>query len=190
MDLFADQVINNTQFTYLPENNPRIFRGTIGRLFGHLGHFSASYIDTVRKALRNAPLDQKLAIVARGAMITATAKMAAEEVMGIRSDSFTPIGMATFSGGPLYETMNQAIKLYGGADYERNIALENLARSLNTFVPGGLVMEDVAEAYELFQQGKVYKGYLTLLSFPMTDDPRRFYPSEMATPEFLPDLED
>lgn len=164
---FIDTVTDMSLFSYRKTDNPAMWGGFFGKLFGKFGHYPVSYLNTLQelttRKFRNNP---GLAIMnmLRIGMTTGIAMFAASQ-MGIRSSNFTPWGQAIFTGGPWFDALDGIREglSYAGSDQKR--ALTTVGKSLaDVLTP--VQTKAMGDAIELFNSGDSYGGWLKLMSFP------------------------
>ncbi|HKJ87986.1 MAG TPA: hypothetical protein VKA48_05710, partial [Gammaproteobacteria bacterium] len=156
----------------------------LGRIFGKYGHYPIYYVDMLRSAMTNLPWHQKALFGARVGLVGASLAYTFNKVLGIRADSFNPLGQATFSGGPYWQIMNYGINATR-PDFRGNIARGELLRQLpRVAFPGAMLIQGFEDALDHFDRGEVYKGWMRMMSIPVTDE--RVPPREFHLPEFVP----
>jgi hypothetical protein len=148
---WGKQVVRNTQYPYRRGNEPMIFKGMWGRIFGQYGIWPANFAELVTRntiGKTGATWAQKAQWAAKLAAVWTAMEYALEEQAGIDASRMTWINPFGFRGGPLWQAGGSAMQLMGGSDFERKMALARLKYQLTTFIPGSLLIRDIMTALE------------------------------------------
>jgi len=167
---FVRKMIYETQFPYSSAENPMIFHGLWGRLFGGFGTYSAFYIQNLLRGIKNAGIPGAAAFVGRTAAVSAAAYLAFEKLLKIPATAFMPWGQALFTGSPLFNLFHQTLQAtqpgYKG-DISRSDLLTQWGRLL---VPGGVQMKAIQGALEAADRGDTYEALVRALGFAYVTD--------------------
>jgi hypothetical protein len=180
-DIFATKVDEDAFYGYRASEAPKIFtKGWLGRLFGQFGMFSSSYRGNLARGFRYGTKGQKAAFAGRLAFNT-SAIITAFGAIGVDAkDDFLPWAPVFFSGGPFYELFVTGVQSFGRG-YKGRMARAELARAISPVVggeeglqlnwprimPGSLHMYYLKKAMEYYDQGDVWKSFLSLTTAPV-----------------------
>jgi len=181
--MFASRVVDETMFVYRAGGSPIAYRGLIGTIFGMFGTYPAYYVENIRRALKYTTTAQKLAYAAK---FTANSMLfySAFRAMGINASNFLPWIPATFSGGPIYNMMNQALAAMDFRSYKGRQARAELigitrrdgrlywepGRSeIGKFLPT-FAVRSFFRGIEMANDGDFYGAFLTVTGFPYSQE--------------------
>jgi len=181
---FADWMTEQTLFSYRKGMSPIWAKGMVGKLFGMFGTYPAYYVENIRTALKYMPRGAKLGYMARFLGNSALLYYTFKEGLGINANNFQPWTPASFSGGPMYDLMNKALRSMDTRSYAgRQARAELLGLSTKDGKPSirffqsdvgrmmtGYQLRSMIDAMESFQEGEIYQGMLNLGSFPINPD--------------------
>jgi hypothetical protein len=105
-DLAQTEAIGRLMFDYEYSMKSRMFRGTIGRLFGQFGTYSVNQIQLYNQMLHAPDMAQGLATFTRLVAITALLRNAFYAV-GVDYNGFSILDPFRFHGGPLFTSIAQ-----------------------------------------------------------------------------------
>ena len=160
---FASKLIYETQFPYKAAENPLLFHGLWGRLFGAFGTYPVFYVANVMRGLRNGGVTGALQFGSRLAVVTAVLSTVYEKILGIPATSVTPWGQATFDGGPFYKLMNKTLTALRPG-YEGDMARKNLLDEwARILTPGSVQLRSIQRALEAADKGDTYEALVRLL---------------------------
>jgi hypothetical protein len=186
-DLFASEMVETTMFRYRAGQKPEAFRrGVIGKMFGMFGTYPVQYVEQINQSMKNLSNTQR-AIFAANVLGNGLALYTAfQDGLGINAQAFLPWQPMVFSGGPLYNMMNNALTAVGNPSYRGRQArgeVFGIKSSGGQFrwepwdsevwqwaMPYGFLMEDLKAAAEAFNNGEHYKAFLNASSAPLNAD--------------------
>jgi hypothetical protein len=183
-DIYASSIVTETMFPYRSGMAPLAFSGTLGKMFGMMGHYSAYYVDNIRRSIKYMTPGEKL--LAGSIMVgNSTALYGAFRAIGVKADNFKPWEPALFSGGPSWEIMQDLLDATGGGPEGKQsraaflgLSSKNGKVSFNpmdsTFfkwtVPGAFEWRNIQDAVELTNAGDSWGAFLTSMGAPYSDD--------------------
>ena len=183
-DIYATSIVTETMFPYRSGMAPLAFNGTIGKIFGMMGHYSAYYVDNIRRSLKYMSSGEKF--LAGSIMVGNSAALyGAFRAIGVKADNFKPWEPALFSGGPSWEIMQDLLDVVGGGPEgkQSRAALLGLSSkdgkvSFNpinsTFfkwtVPGAFEIKKIFDAVKLTNEGDSWGAFLTSMGSPYSSD--------------------
>jgi hypothetical protein len=160
----SDHMTEITMFTYRPTDNPRMFKGILGKMFGAFGTYPIHMTELMLRFARG-PKKYWPATAARLGMWFMGTRAIFQETFGIDPSAFDIWSNIGFSGGPQYQLAMTALKAVGGTDWEKaqaKLALPNMFTQL--YLPGyrlGKTYVKLQEAIEEDNYGKVVRTLLT-----------------------------
>lgn len=131
-DLLGQKWQKLTQFEYARGSTGSATRGVIGRLFGKLGVYPLHTIDLYRRILTTGDAGARAERAAR-LVATSTAMYLAAEAVGISYSGFLATDPFSFSGGPYWTVLNDALNSIGDQP-ENATARSRLKRNLPRMV--------------------------------------------------------
>lgn len=188
-DLFARSVVEDTMFSYSKIDQPLLYRGMFGRLFGQFGVYSVQYLQNIKKGLTRGSAVDRAAYLTRLATAPTAIYLTLQQ-MGIAADrDFLPWSPAQFTGGPMW-TLATDMLAASGSGYQADQARARLARSLPSFdpetgewrLPSGVApnmvpfyrqIKQLVDAYSYWKDGESWLGFLALTATPIRDDLRK-----------------
>jgi hypothetical protein len=111
-DLFATNFVRETLFPFRSGLTPTMFRGTVGKLFGMMGHYPIYYVENIKRAIKYGSTASKLAFAATFLGNSAILYSALQSV-GIDGSTYLPWNPVQFTGGPYYQMLNQGLMAFG-----------------------------------------------------------------------------
>ena len=187
-DLFATQITKETMFPYKAGMAPQLYSGTIGKMFGMMGHYSAYYIDNIRRSINYMTTGEKL--IAGGVFAAnSTFLYGAFRAIGVNARAFLPWEPAMFTGGPSWEILHDMLSAASfGAEGKASRALlfglSNKGGKLSfnplnsTFFkwtfPGAFEIRKIRDAVDLANEGNSWGAFLSLTGSPL--DPEWEFP--------------
>jgi hypothetical protein len=181
---FADWMTEQTLFSYRKGMSPIWAKGIVGKLFGMFGTYPAYYVENIRTALKYMPRGAKLAYMGRFLGNSFLLYEAFKNAFGVNANNFLPWVPGSFSGGPMYDLMNKALKSMDIKSYAgRQARAELMGLTTKDGKPSwkfmqsdigrtltGYQLRSVIDAVEAFDDGDLYGGFLSLGSFPKNPD--------------------
>lgn len=163
--------VNETQFDYVSAGNPKIFQGTLGKLFGKYGHYSVNAAENYGTLFKShVPRKTKLKMAGQLALNTAGLWFAFEKVLGINASNFRPVPTVLFTGGPYWDLMFNILQ---SADpgFRGKIARSQLAENvIRTFVPLNSYYYNQKQAESLADKGYYMEAFMRgMMAFPIID---------------------
>ena len=167
IDEYSDLLNFRSQFPYKSWENPKAFRGVLGKLFGAYQHYPVYYTANLLEGLRLGSWQDKVAAMGNTAITGAVAYGVFNNLLGINAKDFlfyTPVSM---TGGPLWQMGNDLLTLTAGG-YEGDIAWEQIKRNAPAlFIPGAGMATDFLEGLRAFAVGDLRLAYTKALSAPV-----------------------
>jgi len=160
---FATKLIYETQFPYQNSENPILFHGFWGRLFGGFGTYGVFYLENLKRGLTNAGPMGAVKFAGRLALTTAAAHVTFEKFFGMSADAFMPWNQATFDGGPFYKLFNRSLTALQSG-YEGKEARAGLLKEWGRLlVPGSVQMKSIVDAFDAANRGEMHEALVRLL---------------------------
>jgi uncharacterized membrane-anchored protein YhcB (DUF1043 family) len=167
---YQDMMLRNTSFTFMKSDMPQALQGegTIRKMFGHFGVYPISYASAISKAMTNTLKTQGIpgviSFVTTMAITTAGVRVAYEKLMNLNPDSALPWNQMLFSGGPLFNIMNDTLNMtrQGVAGDQ---ARRDLYNSLTRMGLGGIaqnVIKNTSEGIAENNPNKIWSGLLNM----------------------------
>lgn len=173
-DELATQLTRETMFPYRGFENPTVFKGLRGRIFGMFGHYPIFFRENVMRAISNKSLLEIGAFAARWTATTYVLFQVFQETFGISAMNFHPLGQMVFTGGPYYELINETLNAFDPYEIRRrgfdNVMLGVLDRAEQVLVPGSVMRRNFFEGVEMLRQGDRHEALLRMMSFPMAPE--------------------
>jgi len=183
-DMFASEIVTETMFPYRSGMAPLAFSGTLGKMFGMMGHYPAYYVDNIRRGIKYMNTGEK--IVAGSIMAgNSLALYGAFRAIGVRADNFKPWEPAIFTGGPAWEIMQDTLSAVGGG-FEgkqarakllglsnKNGKLEFNPTNSTIFkwtVPGAFEIKKMQDAVQLSNEGDTWGAFLSSMGASYNSD--------------------
>lgn len=175
-DLFATQMVTETMFPYRAGMSPLLFKGTVGKMFGMMGHYSVFYVDNIRRALKYMTPGEK-ALAGSIFVSNSMALYAAFTSIGVKANNFLPWQPAVFTGGPAWNTMQDTLNLFkGGGDalearkklfgigsYHGQLTFEPRKSTLFKWgIPGGYELQKMYDGVQMMNEGNSWGAFLSL----------------------------
>jgi len=160
---------NDTMFSYRRPDNPAMFQGAVGRIFGQFGHYPTGYIENIRTGLFARGPVKAGAFISRAALNFAALTFFFQESLGINNASFNPLNQMVFTGGPYYDLAMKAlnsISPYSVKTYGVDGTIGPLMEEFGRLVPGVAQASRIRGNLEKIANGDRYEGFLGLMSFP------------------------
>lgn len=183
-ELFAVQMVRETQFDYKAGLMPVWAKGTMGKVFGQFGTYPTYFVANIRNGfMRARTLGQKAAFVSRW-VGTGLAFSAAASYIGMRTEDYFP-GPLTFSGGPYYHLLNDFMEAFSNSpdapqirarlfgyttkNGQPQIDIGKLMNStlLTSVVPGSYQFRSIVRGLEYANAGDLHKAFLSWTSVPI-----------------------
>lgn len=170
-DELATQLTRETMFPYRGFENPTVFKGLRGRIFGMFGHYPVFFRENVMRAISNKSLAEIGAFAARWTATTYVLFSVFQDLFGVSAMNFHPLGQMVFTGGPYYELINEALNAFDPYEIQRrgfdNVMTGVLDRAEQVLVPGSVMRRSFFEGVEMLRQGDRHEAILRMMSFPM-----------------------
>ena len=174
-DIYATSVVTETMFPYRAGMGPLAFSGTLGKIFGMMGHYSAYYVDNIRRSIKYMTPGERLLA---GSIMVGNSVFLYEsfKAIGVKADNFKPWEPAMFGGGPSWEIMQDMLNVVGGgpeAKQSRNailglstkdgkVTFDPLNSSMFKWsVPGAFSIRKMRDAVELTNEGDSWGAFIT-----------------------------
>lgn len=167
-DIFQTDAVRMLMFDYTKENYPLAFRGVLGRMFGKFGVYPVGQVDLYQNILARGEPGKRVLRAAR-VMGLSVATYESFRLAGLNYNGFLFYDPFQFSGGPLYGTMQDALRARQDGP-EGAMARRQLARSWRLAVPFSLQAEKMASALESASQGELHKAFIEVMSGSYTPD--------------------
>ena len=183
-DIYATSIVTETMFPYRSGMAPLAFSGTIGKMFGMMGHYSAYYVDNIRRSLKYMTPGEK--VLAGSIMVGNSAALyGAFRAIGVKADNFKPWEPALFTGGPSWEIMQDLLDATGTGPEGRQARAGLLGLSskdgkvsfnpvnstiLKWTVPGAFEIKKMTDAVRLTNEGDSWGAFLTSMGSPYNSD--------------------
>lgn len=163
-ELYIDRITDMTLFSYRNADNPTIFKGMIGKLFGRFGHYPTSAANTYMNLLN--PRKGSGAILNGIKLATTTAMVAGgARSIGLRAGQFTPWGQAIFTGGPWFEVLNGMRESLDFNTFEGSEARTRLVQDVGRLLTP-VQLKAMKESIDYINDGDYLGGMAKLLSAP------------------------
>lgn len=167
-DLFQSEAIRMLMFDYSKENYPLAFKGVLGRMFGKFGVYPVGQIDLYNSILTRGDAASRTVRALRMLGLT-TATYEAFRMAGIDYSGFLAFDPLQFSGGPLYQTLQDALSARESGP-EGALARTRLMRSWKLAVPFSLQAGKVIDAVNSLNDGNVHQALVEAMSARYTPD--------------------
>ena len=169
-ELYATNFVRETLFPFRSGLSPTVFRGTVGKLFGMMGHYSIYYVENIKRAIKYGSTASKLAFAASFLGNSAILYSALQSA-GIDGSTYLPWNPIQFSGGPYYQMLNQGLtafgrgyqgrqaraELFGVGSKEGKITWDPSKGNLfKWLVPGSFEMMKWQQAVDLYNAGDTW----------------------------------
>lgn len=181
--LYGKQMAVETMFDYTKGAGPVAFRGMIGKLFGMMGNYSVYYVENIKRALKYATPAQKIAYATQfvgNSMLF----YGAFKTLGINAQNFLPWQPALFTGGPIYNLMNETLASlspsYGGRQARASLFGMTTVEGKLKWQPGKsqllskwlptFAVNSIFRAVEHANDGDYYGAFLTATGYPYKQD--------------------
>jgi hypothetical protein len=181
-DRVMHQAVRELMFDYAKENYPRLFRGTMGRLFGKFGVYPVGQINLYRNIVRGFADNPGEAFL-QATRLVAVAGLVRNAFLaaGVDYSGFSLTDPFSFSGGPLWSSMIDLTRSTGDSP-ENQMARRRLAQNWLPFTkdglnvprlgfPGGLQISSTLEGLEKLSNGQYWSGILNLTGAPDSREP-------------------
>lgn len=166
-DHVSTLAMNKTQFLYEKFEHPSMFRSGMGRIFGTFGTWPVSYLSLMSDVVTSNTLNfgQKAKIFGETLAVTG-ALCSGFTMLGINSESMLPWNSVSFSGGPYYQMINDALGAISN-DPDSGTRWRSFVKSIVGLVPFSGEASGVMQAIDAFQRGEQWEGILHLMSAPI-----------------------
>jgi hypothetical protein len=174
-ELFATYITDVTMFPYRAGHSPMMYRGTLGKMFGQFGTYPMYYRENVFQALRYGNTKQRLLFASRWIANMSLIAYGFQQI-GVNADEFLFWQPMLFSGGPMWDTLNQIIQVvspsYKGRQARATVLGLRSREGELSWNPSGTALARMLVPYEItsIQKGieSLNRGdpwYTSLLNF-------------------------
>ena len=179
-DMLGNYVVERTMFPYRSGMSNIMYRGTIGKLFGRMGHYPLYYVDNVRRSLMELPMEEKLAYGATWVANSALLYEGYKKLFGVEANQFLFYSPMMFTGGPYYEVMENFRELLDAGPLAKQKAerlfgvnsdgsIDPMDSQLGKLmVPGGTHIAKIRGGVEQLEKGNTWGAMLNFMSMPYT----------------------
>jgi hypothetical protein len=166
--VYTEIMAHETMFPYKTAENPDVFHGLFGRLFGGFGHYPVYYTANMLRGLKNAgSLAGQIGFGLTVLGTTTALYTAFKDGLGVNASNFLWYTPMQFSGGPWYKIMNTALQA-NGTGYEADRARAELKNDIpRLMAPGSAALRSWKKAVEAASVGDYQTMILNGFSAPI-----------------------
>lgn len=169
----------NTQWIYIRGNEPQMFSGTVGRLFGQYGTWPVWYLEYLRGIVRYGSAVERFGAVAALFAAFAAFDRSASALFDADISPWIFFGPLNYGGGPYLDFARNMLDFLFGSESDKGVAASRLKTFPTQLIPGSGLVRELKKAAE---QPDLTSAVNTMLGYPPIESTPELVPSGPAQP--------